>query len=240
MKILIIGNGWLGNRCQEVWGDEAVIVGARELETKQDVLKLLDEHRPDTVLNAGGRKGSPNVDWCETHPLETIRGNVQLPLLITAACQERGAYLLHIGSGCIFYGDSPHPDKAWRENDFGNPSAVYSRSKYAADLMLSTLPNVGIGRIRMPIDHIPSPGNLIDKLASFKKVVDVENSVTVIEDMIKVFHVLMEKKASGIFHVTNPGTIRHKEVLEMYKELVDKNHTCEWISDDDLVKQGLA
>ena len=240
MKILIIGNGWLGNRCQEVWGDEAVIVGARELETKQDVLKLLDEHRPDTVLNAGGRKGSPNVDWCETHPLETIRGNVQLPLLITAACQERGAYLLHIGSGCIFYGDSPHPDMQWRENDFGNPRPVYSRTKWAADLALSTLPNVGIARVRLPIDSVPHPGNLITKLAGYAKVIDVENSVTIIPDMIEVFYKLMEKRAAGIFHVTNPGVIRHRDIMALYQELVDPAHMNEWIIDDQLVGAGLA
>ena len=239
MKILIFGKGYIGERCKKAWGDEAVLSDVR-VESVADALNEIKKHQPDAVLNAAGVRGKPNVDWCEDHQIETIRGNTVLPLLLADACRQADVYLLHIGSGCIFYGDSPHPDKAWRENDFGNPSAVYSRSKYAADLMLSTLPNVGIGRIRMPIDHIPSPGNLIDKLASFKKVVDVENSVTVIEDMIKVFHVLMEKKASGIFHVTNPGTIRHKEVLEMYKELVDKNHTCEWISDDDLVKQGLA
>jgi dTDP-4-dehydrorhamnose reductase len=145
-----------------------------------------------------------------------------------------------LGSGCIFYGDSAHPDKAWREDDFGNPLPTYSRAKYAADLVLSTLPNVGIARIRMPIDSIPSAGNLIDKLASFPKVIDVENSVTVVEDMIDVFYQLMQKKAPGIFHVTNPGTVRHRQIIELYEQLVDPSHTNEWIANDDLVKLGLA
>jgi dTDP-4-dehydrorhamnose reductase len=102
------------------------------------------------------------------------------------------------------------------------------------------LPNVGIARIRMPIDFISSPGNLIDKLATYPKIIDVENSATVIEDMILVFRQLMEKRAPGIFHVTNPGTIKHREIIEMYQELVAPNHKCEFIANDDLVKQGLA
>ena len=126
---------------------------------------------------------------------------------------------MHIGSGCIYYGASPDP-KGWKESDFGNPKAVYSKAKYAADLALSTLPNVGIARIRMPIDYISSPGNLIDKLASFGKVIDVENSVTIIEDMIDVFHQLLEKRAEGIFHVTNPGTLKHREIIKLYEESV--------------------
>ncbi len=58
--------------------------------------------------------------------------------------------------------------------------------------------------------------------------------------MISVFHQLMEKKASGIFHVTNPGTMKHRELISLYEEMVDPAHKNEWISNDDLVKQGLA
>lgn len=239
MKILIIGNGWIGQRCLGEWPD-AVIVGARPLESQSDILKLLDEHQPEVVLNASGRKGRPNVDWCETHPLETIIGNVKLPILIAEACQDRGTYLLHIGSGCIFYGEAPHPDKQWRESDFGNPLPVYSRTKWAADLALSSLPNVGIARIRMPIDSIPHPGNLITKLVSYPKVIDVANSITIVADMIQVFQQLLAKRAEGIFHVTNPGVIRHRDIIALYEELVDPAHHNEWIQDADLVGAGLA
>ncbi len=239
MKILIIGAGYVGKRCHKDWSDS--VLSAERINSKEDVLKLIDEHQPDAVLNAAGVRGKPNVDWCEDHPLETMLGNTKLPITIAEACQERNIYLLHIGSGCIFYGDSPHEDKRWREGDMGNPTEVtYSRAKWAADLVLSTLPKVGIARIRMPIDHIPSPNNMIDKLASFPKVIDVENSVTIVDDMVDVFYQLLEKKAEGIFHVTNPGILKHREIIDLYEELVDPTHTNEWITNDDLVKQGLA
>jgi len=237
-KILILGAGYIGQRCAKSWPN--TVLTKKKVHSRRDVLDLIKEHQPDAILNAAGIKGQPNVDWCEDNQVATIRGNTILPLLIADACQETDVYLLHIGSGCIFYGDSPHPDKAWREDDFGNPTPVYSRSKWAADLTLTTLPNVGIGRIRMPIDWQPSAGNLINKLATFSKVIDVENSVTIVDDMVDVFYQLLAKKAEGVFHVTNPGTMRHRELLGYYKELVDPNHSCEWISNDDLVKQGLA
>jgi 3,5-epimerase/4-reductase len=238
MKILIIGKGYVGGRCLEAWDD--AVMAEKKVYTKEDVLSLIAEHEPDVIFNAAGVRGKPNVDWCEDHQVETMVGNAILPMLIAEACQEKNIYLLHIGSGCIFYGDSPHEDKKWRESDFGNPDVVYSRAKWAADLTLSTLPNVGIGRIRMPIDWIPAPTNMIDKLATYPKVIDVENSVTIVDDMVDVFYKLMEKKAEGIFHVTNPGTLKHKELVALYEELVDPSHTNEWISNDDLVKQGLA
>lgn len=237
MKILIIGNGWLGNKCAQSWPD--AIISDQHIQTVDDVLSLLDKHHPDVVLNAAGVVGKPNVDWCETHQLETIVGNTILPITIANACEQRSVYLLHMATGCIFYGVSPHGGP-WKEDDFANPVAVYTRTKYAADLVLATLPNVGIARIRMPIDCISHPANLIDKLVSYKKVVDVENSVTIVDDMILTFRALLEKKAVGIFHVTNPGSITHKQIITLYEKYVDSNHQNEWITEGDLVSCGLA
>ena len=237
MKILIIGKGYLGNRCHESWSNS--ILTDKKINNLQDVLDLIKEYKPDCILNSAGIVGKPNVDWCETNQLETIKGNTILPIIIAEACQKKNIYLLHIGTGCIFYGESPS-EGGWKENDYANPIAVYTRSKYAADLVLSTLDNVGIARIRMPIDSKPNPANLIDKLLNYPKIVDVENSVTIIEDMINVFYKLLSKKSKGIFHVVNPGAIRHKEIIEIYKNIVDNSHTNEWITEEELVVSGLA
>ncbi len=239
MRILILGNGYIGSRAKEVWGDDAILSTTR-IESIEDVRTLIREYRPDSIFNAAGVTGKPNVDWCETHQLETIFGNTVLPIQIAQAAQEAGIYLLHLATGCIFYGRSPHEDGVWTEADYGNPVAVYSKSKYAADLVLSTLPNVGIARLRMPIDDRPCPANLIDKITTYPKVVDVENSVTVVSDLLSACYQLMQKKGVGIFHCTNPGTIRHKEIISLYTELVDPSHHNEWISEEDLVLQGLA
>ena len=237
MKILILGGGYLGKRCHESWDDS--VIEDKYIESINDVLELLEKHQPDAVLNAAGIVGKPNVDWCEDHQLESIKGNIILPILIAEACQQKNIYLLHIGTGCIFYGEAAHGG-AWTEDDPANPVAVYTRSKYAADLVLSILPNIGIARIRMPIDSIPSSKNLIDKLAKYEKIIDVKNSVTIVEDMVDVFYQLLNKKAAGIFHVVNPGAISHKEILAMYEEIVDPTHSNIWIDEEELVSSGLA
>jgi 3,5-epimerase/4-reductase len=229
MKILIIGKGFIGQRCAQKWS-EAIVLEDKIL-SASDASAALEKHEPDVVLNAGGTTGRPNVDWCEEHPKETMLGNVALPINLAIACQEKQVYLLHLGSGCIFYGESPDP-QGWKEDDFANPIAVYSKAKYAADLALMNLPHTGIARIRMPIDNVPHSKNLIDKLANYPKVIDVENSVTIVPDLIAVLHQLLEKKASGVFHATNPGTTKHKKTT--------KPHKNEWISAEDLVAQGLA
>lgn len=237
MTILIFGAGYLGTRLARDLPDATLV--PVDVTDRDAVRAALRAHRPTAVVNAAGKTGQPNVDWCESHPVETYRSNVIGALIVAEVCADVGAYLLHLASGCIFYGDSPTPG-GWLENDFANPTSLYSRTKYSADLVLSTMPNVGIARLRMPIDSSPGARNLITKLSNYKQVVDVENSVTIVDDLVGVVQQLVEKRGQGVFHVTNPGTMRHRDLLSLYKELVDPNHTYELITADDLVSKGLA
>ena len=237
MKTLVFGAGFIGTRLSRDLPDATL--SRADVTDRAAVREELARHTPDVVVNAAGKTGKPNVDWCESHQHETYRSNVNGALTLADACAERGTYLLHLGSGCIFYGDSPSPG-GWREDDYANPSAFYSRTKYAADLVLSRLPNVGVARLRMPIDDAPSFRNLITKLASYSSVVDVENSVTVVDDLVAAVKALAEKRATGIFHVTNPGTMRHETLLSLYRELVDPEHRYTLIGEAELVSRGLA
>lgn len=237
MKYLIIGNGYIGKRMLEAWEDAVASRG--RIESVADALREIDVAKPDVIINAAGITGKPNVDWCETNQHPTATANTTLPLLIAEAAQQRQVHFIHLGSGCIFYGPSPDPN-GWKEHDATFPLAYYSRTKYAADLLLSSMPNTAIVRLRLPIDSIPSPKNLIDKLAGYKRVIDVANSVTIIEDLLAVIRQLAEKKATGIFHATNPGALRYKDLLTLYRQYVDPLHSCEWITEEELVTQGLA
>lgn len=237
MAIVIFGAGFLGNRLKEKL--PGAVLSTADITDRSLVASELRAHGAHAVVNCAGKTGKPNVDWCDAHPIETQRGNVIGPIVLAEACAQAGAYLLHLGSGCIFYGPSPQPG-GWREDDFANPSSFYSRSKYAADLVLSRLPNVGIARLRMPIDSRPGPRNLITKLASYRQVIDVENSVTVVDDLVGVVAALIEKRATGVFHATNPGTMRHRDLLGLYRELVNPSHDFTLIGEAELVSRGLA
>ena len=236
-RVLIFGTGFIGTKLADSMPD-AVLSSAR-IDDMEQVHEALEEHQPEAVVNCAGKVGKPNVDWCESHQAETFRSNIIGPLVLAEACQQTGSYLLHLGTGCIFYGASPDP-KGWHESDFANPTATYTRSKYAADLALTQYPNVGIARLRMPIDTSPSPSNLITKLAGYSKIVDVENSATVVDDLIQVIIALVEKRGTGIFHAVNPGIMKHRDLMALYTELVDPSHTNIWIAETAMVTQGLA
>lgn len=236
-RIVVFGAGYIGEKVAAFLPD-AVLSLAR-IDDAAQVRAALEEHAPDVVVNCAGKTGTPNVDWCETHIPETMRANVVGPLVLAAACAARGVFLVHLGSGCIFYDASPDP-AGWREEDFANPQAVYTRSKYAADLALMNNADVAILRLRMPIDGTPGPRNLITKLVKYPKIIDVANSVTVVDDLLQVIQQVIEKRGTGIFHAVNPGTMRHRDLIALYQELVDPSHTNEWITEEDLRAQGLA
>jgi 3,5-epimerase/4-reductase len=240
MRILIFGNGYIGNRCKDVWGTQADLTD-RKVHSVQDVLEEIEKHKPDVVLNAAGVRGKPNVDWCDLPENMGITaiGNVALPIFIAEGCRQTNKYLLHIGSGCIFYGNSSDP-KGWKEDDLPNPKVHYSKCKYAADLSLMTMPHVGIARIRVPLDDRPYPGNILDKLLNYPKIIDVQNSLTVIPDMVEVFYHLLERKGQGVFHVTNPGAVSYRRIVDYFKELIDSNIEKTWLTEGELVSQGLA
>jgi 3,5-epimerase/4-reductase len=237
MTIVIFGAGFLGRRFAEQIPDS--VLSMADITDRHAVARELRAFGARAAINCAGKTGKPNVDWCEVHRFETHRANVIGPLVLAEACANANAYLLHMGSGCIFYGPSPAPG-GWREDDYANPSAFYSRTKYAADLILAKLPNVGVARLRMPIDGRPGPRNLITKLAGYAKVVDVENSVTVVDDLVGVVRALVERRATGVFHATNPGTMLHRELLRLYREIVDPSHDYTLIPEEDLVVRGLA
>jgi dTDP-4-dehydrorhamnose reductase len=240
-NVVIFGKGFMG----EIMSAELrahftqVDLVPTDIADRAAVAAVLAQKKPALVVNTAGKTGRPNVDWCETNQAATARSNVAGPIVLAECCEEVGAYLLHLGSGCIFYGDSPAPG-GWREDDFANPTSYYSKTKYAADLALSGRANVAILRLRMPISDRPHDRNLITKLAKYNKVVDVENSVTVVSDLVDVVRKMLASRPQGIFHATNPGTMRHRELLALYKEYVDPAHTCELISADELVRSGLA
>ncbi len=237
MKTVVFGPGYLGHRLAAALPDAVLVPG--DISDAAFVREALAAHEAVAVVNAAGKTGRPNVDWCETHQRETYRSNVIGPLVLAEACEARGAYMLHVGSGCVFYGPSPSPG-GWREDDFANPISYYSRTKYAADLALAPLAHVGVARLRMPLDGAPNPRNLITKLSRYPFVIDVENSVTVVDDFVAVAGELVQRRAQGVFHVTNPGVMRHRDLLAAYRAHVDAAHAAEFIAADQLTARGLA
>src|SRR3989344_5075662 len=157
MNFLIFGPGWMGNKflSQLTAQGQTVILSRANITDELAVLHEIRTHEPDFVLNCAGKKGTPNVDWCETHKEETFNSNVLGPMVLKKACEQTNTFLVHLSTGCIYDGDNG--GKGWSEKDPPNYfGSFYSRTKAMAEDLLSD-GNVLLLRLRMPISYFPEP-----------------------------------------------------------------------------------
>lgn len=243
MKVLIFGaRGYMGQYFVSLYPEAAT--PSIDIADSRDIADILDAEKPDVVINCAGKTGRPNVDWCETHKEETIHSNVIGPLVLVEECGKRDIYLVHIGTGCVYSGDSATPfTETDPPNFFGS---FYSRSKGVIDQLLNDFPacpsKPGIPgrsgvlniRLRMPFDGTDSERNLINKIKKYNRVLDTENSMTYIPDLLSAASQLINKKATGPYNIVNPGAISPYRIMELYKEIVDPSHSFELLQEEDL------
>ena len=72
------------------------------------ILAEIEEYKPTHVLNAAGVTGRPNVDWCESHKVETLRTNVIGTLTCADCCLLKGVHYTLYATGCIYEYDDEH------------------------------------------------------------------------------------------------------------------------------------
>lgn len=239
MKILIYGiNGWLGSIIKKYLEDDVdnkieIIEATARGDNLSAVSAELELHQPTHVLCALGRthgKEINTIDYLEAKDklYENLRDNLFAPYLIANESASRNIHYTYIGSGCIFSDDMlAETHKKYTEDDdadfFGS---AYSTVKGFTDkLMRLDQINILNIRIRMPIIYEDNPRNFITKILKYEHICSIPNSMTVIPTLLPILKDLMIKKHQGTINLCNPGVISHEEILEMYKDIVNKDIT---------------
>ena len=204
-KYLIFGkNGWIGGKLIDMLKEQGktVVLGQSRLENREALFAELDEVKPTHVLDAAGVTGRPNIDWCETNQVETIRTNVLGTLNLAEGCHLKGIHMTLYAIGCIFEYDEKHPigGPGFTEEDSPNFfGSFYSKTKAYMEDMLKSYKNVCILRVRMPISDDLNPRNFVTKIVSYDRVVDVPNSMTVLTDLLPISLIMSQRKLTGTF-----------------------------------------
>ncbi|MBD3362753.1 sugar nucleotide-binding protein [Candidatus Dojkabacteria bacterium] len=233
MRFLIFGYGYLAHKFLEHIGKDKAVITKADIANISQVKAAVDKYEPTTILNCAGRTGHPNIDWCEEHKMETLYSNVAGPLILAKVADTYDLKMVHLGSGCVYQGGT---EVAYKESDKPDPNKIpsyYSKTKAWAEEMLAYFPILQL-RLRMPLDGVPSPRNLIWKITHYEKVIDVPNSITVIPDFINAAIELINREKVGIYNVINPGFIKHSEILDLYKKIVDPDFKYKTFSVEEL------
>lgn len=139
-------NGWIGGMLTALLREQGKTVHLADSRTdnKADVLEEIAKYKPTHILNAAGVTGRPNVDWCETNRVATIRANVIGSLNIADICEEQNIHHCLFATGCIFEYDDEHVigGKGFTEEDTPNfAGSFYSQTKAYVEQMLKEYPN---------------------------------------------------------------------------------------------------
>ncbi|XP_042484631.1 trifunctional UDP-glucose 4,6-dehydratase/UDP-4-keto-6-deoxy-D-glucose 3,5-epimerase/UDP-4-keto-L-rhamnose-reductase RHM1-like [Macadamia integrifolia] len=229
LKFLLYGRtGWIGGLLGGLCKDRGIEFeyGRGRLEDRTSIKEDLRRVRPTHVFNAAGITGRPNVDWCESHKVETIKTNVVGTLTLADACKEQGLLMMNFATGCIFGYDNEHPEGSgigFIEEDKPNfIGSFYSKTKAMVEELLKEYENVCTLRVRMPISSdLSNPRNFITKISRYNKVVNIPNSMTVLDELLPISIEMAKKNCRGIWNFTNPGVVSHNEILEMYRDYID-------------------
>ena len=233
MKWLIYGSkGWIGGMAKKYLEGigETVVDAKSRADDEIGVEKEMLEVKPDRIISFIGRthgQGYSTIDYLEQKGklVENVRDNLYSPIVLALLGKKHGIHVTYLGTGCIFNTNAEKP--SFTENDLPNFfGSGYSTVKGFTDRLMHFFSDSTLNlRIRMPIVGYHNPRNFITKIANYAKICSIQNSMTVLEDMIPLLVDLSTKKKTGTVNLTNPGTIEHNEILKMYKELVDPNFT---------------
>lgn len=107
--------------------------------------------------------------------------------------------------------------------------------------LLRDYENVCTLRVRMPISSdLGNPRNFITKITRYSKVVNIPNSMTVLDELLPMAIRMARKNLRGIWNFTNPGVISHNEILQLYSDYIDPQFKWENFSLEEQAKVIVA
>jgi len=236
MHIALIGaTGYVGSQfAREInhRGHRLTTVGRKDydLYSAEQLETFLRDVSPDIVINSAGYTGKPNVDACEADKANCLAGNAVLPGVIAAVCSALQLPWGHVSSGCIFTG-TREDGNGFTEEDPPNFSfrqdncSFYSGTKALGEELLGNDHNGYIWRLRIPFSNVDSPRNYLTKLIRYDTLLEAENSLSNLPEFCAAALDCFELGAPvGIYNLTNPGSVRTSEVVELIREakVVDK------------------
>merc|ERR1711915_606112 len=105
-----------------------------------------------------------------------------------------------------------------------NLPLMAARVRRLVEDLLQNFENVCTLRVRMPISSdLSNLCNFITKITRYEKVVNIPNSMTVLDELLPISVEMAKRNCRGIWNFTNPGVISHNEILEMYKAYMDSS-----------------
>jgi dTDP-4-dehydrorhamnose reductase len=151
------------------------------------------------------------VDWCEHHPDQARRVNVEASRTLAACARELGARLLYVSTDAVFDGERG----GYREDDAPRPLSVYARSKHEGELAVQEiLPEALVVRTNLYGWNVQDKQSLAEwifsSLAAGGEVpgfADVIFSPLLSVDAAELLLDVIDRDAAGVFHAGSADAV---------------------------------
>ncbi len=215
MKVAVIGStGQLGQDLMRAFGEEAVGFSHQDLDVTDGVgvASRIYSLEPDWVLNTAAFH---RVDDCEINPALAFASNALGALNVARAAAAVGAGVVFFSTDYVFGGQDRERSHPYKESDAPQPINIYGISKAAGEQLVMqanerhiVVRSAGLYGTATSRKGWTFPELMINKARTdgFVRVVtDQALSPTFTADLARKTKELVEKEATGLFHLTNAG-----------------------------------
>lgn len=239
-KILITGSsGFLGSRLAYYYRNkyDLLLPTHNELNvSREDMVKAyLEEQRPEVVIHCAALS---HTGYCEQHPEESHRTNVQGTVRMAKACKQTGAKLIFMSSDQVYNGTPLRG--ALKEEVALQPVNVYGRHKLEAEQRaLWNLPEaVGLRLTWMydlPDSSLKLNSNLLVNLLKASRegmplpaATHEYRGVTYVWEVVRNMEQAMTLPG-GIYNFGSSNSLNSYELFWRTAQLMGLNDAAEWL-----------
>ena len=251
MFLLLGGTGYVGQAFQALFNRQGLdyrAVSRQDIDytDRETLIGLIRETSPEFLINSAGYTGKPNVDACEIHKAECLRGNAVLPGIIREACEATKLPWGHVSSGCIFTGHR-EDGAGFRETDTPNfcfrtdNCSFYSGCKALGEECLENAEDTYVWRLRIPFNHVDSNRNYLSKLVRYDRLLHATNSISQLDEFVRCCWECWGKRVPfGTYNVTNTGAVTAKRVTELLQQELELDKQFSFFEDETEFMQKAA
>lgn len=218
MKILGTGlQGLVGSRIVELLSSYTFENISRstglDISNREQTFKAIQNSTADIILHLAAKA---DVEGCEKDKIlgengEAWKINVEGTRNIVDAAREYGKKLLYVSTDFVFDGEK----EFYTEDDIENPVNWYAQTKYEGEKVVkNSLSSWVIARIAYPYranfpknDFVRAVKTRLENKQPVTMVTDHIMTPTYIDDIANAIDILIQKQASGIYHVVGSSHI---------------------------------
>ncbi len=180
---------------------------ALDIADRATVDKIFSAARPTVVFLCAALTA---VDYCETHPDEARRTNIDGVNNVAEACRAAQATLVFLSTDYVFNGRSG----PYAEDHETSPESVYGKTKLEGERIVLRVPKSIV--VRTSVVHDWDPDGLNFAMQMIKRlgegqpasvVSDQWSHPTLTRNLAEVLFELAELNAAGLFHVVGPDYV---------------------------------